>query len=205
MRLASIALLVLLPTMFALRPVPSRPDGLSIGYFGYGSNLAASVREGRRGLRPLSAAAGLVRDERLAFNMLGLSPLEPAFASLVPSPGDECHGAVFQLSPADWLRLLTSEGVPFGGPWGYQVREVAVELYTGESVRAWTLGAGLLSSSIDSTPSERYLSLIRMGAQEMGLTTMWQERLASVRTAPFGSPAERPTEPFERRRGATFV
>ena len=37
---------------------------------------------------------GFVRDERLAFNMPGFSPLEPAFASIVPAKGDECHGAV---------------------------------------------------------------------------------------------------------------
>ena len=39
----------------ALQPLrPPSADGFRIAYFGYGSNLAASVREGRRGLRPLS-------------------------------------------------------------------------------------------------------------------------------------------------------
>ena len=99
-------------------PRPPSADGFRVAYFGYGSNLAASVREGRRGLRPLSCEvrshpltclpqlrlsnasskpthqAGFVRDERLAFNMPGFSPIEPAFASIVPSKGDECHGAV---------------------------------------------------------------------------------------------------------------
>ena len=99
-------------------PRPPSADGFRVAYFGYGSNLAASVREGRRGLRPLSCEvrsypltclpqlrlfnpitkpthqAGFVRDERLAFNMPGFSPVEPAFASIVPSKGDECHGAV---------------------------------------------------------------------------------------------------------------
>ena len=43
--------------------------------------------------------AGFVRDERLAFNMPGFSPIEPAFASIVPSKGDECHGAVSDCLP----------------------------------------------------------------------------------------------------------
>ena len=43
----------------ALQPLRSpTADGFRIAYFGYGSNLAASVREGRRGLRPLSCEVG---------------------------------------------------------------------------------------------------------------------------------------------------
>lgn len=163
------------------------PDGLRVAYFAFGSNLAASVREARRGLRPLNGAGapGLVRGERLAFTMPGFSPREPAFAALAPGrPSDECHGGVFFLTPADWLRLLASEGVPFGGPLGYQVREVEVELYDGSRIKAWTLGAGPLAAPADLPPSARYLGLIRTGAAELGLSAAWQERLAKVKPAP---------------------
>ena len=196
-----ILLLLSLTCGCALCPPPSSADGLSIRYFAYGSNLATSVREGRRSLRPLTAAPGLVRDERLAFNMPGFSPLEPAFASIAPAPGEECHGGCFALTLEDWARLCASEGVPFG----YRVREVPVELYTGEVVSAWTLSAGVVRSPVDLPPSERYLSLIRMGAQELGLTRAWQERLAKIPTALMSSPAVKVSETFEDRQGATFI
>ena len=103
--------------------------------------------------------------------------------------------------PIDWARLCASEGVPFG----YRVREVPVELYTGEVVSAWTLSAGVVRSPVDLPPSERYLSLIRMGAQELGLTRAWQERLAKIPTALMSSPAVKVSETFEDRQGATFI
>jgi len=203
MRTYIFALLPLLPT--ALRPIASQPDGLQICYFAFGANLATSVREGRRGLQPLAVSPGFVRGERLAFNMVGFSPSEPAFASIVPSENDECHGGVFTLTASDWVKLLASEGVPFGGPMGYQVREVSVELYSGKSVQAWTLGAGLLAPPTDLPPSERYLELIKTGAKELELTGAWQRRLADVQTAPFGSKAAPVARDFERRPDSTFV
>ena len=199
----AIPLLLLLGLLHchALRVPPSAVDGARISYFAYGANLATSVREGRRRLRPISTKPGFVRDERLAFNLPGFSLLEPAFASITPATGQECHGGVFELSAGDWVKVCASEGVPFA----YRVREVPVELYTGEIVRAWTLSAGALCSPIDIPPSERYLSLIRLGAQELGLTRAWQEKISKIPTGPLSSPGVKVSEPFERRDGATFI
>jgi hypothetical protein len=82
-----------------------QPGGLSTR--GPAWSEAAVLRGGRSRPTHMPAAArlfnpstkpalqvGFVRDERLAFNMPGFSPLEPAFASIVPAKGDECHGAV---------------------------------------------------------------------------------------------------------------
>merc|ERR1719424_270716 len=163
--------------------VPRSGGGLTVRYFAYGSNLAASVREGRRKLSPISAAPGFVKDHRLAFNMPGFSPSEPAFASIARAPGEECHGGVYELGLSDWAKLCASEGVPFG----YRVTDVEVELYAGERVQAWTLEGGLPAFVGDLPPSERYLALLRDGARELGLTRAWQERLAQVQTAPRGT------------------
>lgn len=193
-------LLVLLSCSWnsAAASVPADGAGIVVRYFAYGANLASTVREGRRQLRPLSTACGFVKDSRLAFNMPGFGPAEPSFASLRTSPGQECHGGIFELTLSDWLKLCASEGVPFG----YAVREVQVELYAGGSVSAFTLVGGL---PFDLPPSERYLSLIREGARELGLTAAYQERLSRVQTAPFGSrPAVRAKE-FEQRPGSTFL
>ena len=110
-------------------------------------------------------------------------------------------GGVYELGLADWAKLCASEGVPFG----YRVIEVQVELYSGNRVPAWTLEAGSPSVLGDLPPSERYLSLLRDGAQELGLTRAWQERLASVAVAPLGTRAPLQAEQYERRRGATFI
>lgn len=204
------AILALAVVANALRPasaVPPSGSGLTVKYFAFGSNLAASVREGRRGLRPVSSSPGLVRRARLAFNMgTGFGP-EPAFASLMPaSEADECHGAVYELTLADWVKLCASEGVPAA----YRVIQVDVEDYGRESAEpAYTLTSGLLSSPVDMPPSERYMGLLRDGAREMGLTQAWQDKLASIRTAPSAAGTQAPSEPtpssFESRPGATFV
>ena len=189
--------------------------GLSIRYFAYGSNLATSVREGRRGLRPLSTAPGFVRDHRLAFDLPGMGPAEPAFASIRPAAGEECHGGLFELSLMDWSRLCASEGVPFA----YRVAEVDVQRYDGASAPAFTLIGNVRTPFGDLQPSSRYLELIRDGARELGLTDAWQDHLASLQAAPFGTQPRAPSSSppqqqqqeeeqrraFERRRGATFT
>jgi len=181
--------------------VPRSGGGVTVRYFAYGSNLAASVREGRRKLSPISAEPGFVKDHRLSFSVPGFSPAEPAFASIARAPGQECHGGVYELGLSDWAKLCASEGVPFG----YRVVEVQVTKYSGEYVQAWTLEGGLPAFVGDLPPSERYLELLRDGARELGLTGAWQERLAQVRTAPWGS-GRRPPRAFAfERPGAKFV
>ena len=105
---------------------------------------------------------------------------------------------VFELSPADWARLCLSEGVPTA----YRVRQVSVELYSGRTVQAYTLSPSLLRAPVDLPPSERYLGLIRKGARELKLTGAWQDRLAAVKTAPFGTPAGRDSPLSEYNRGS---
>jgi hypothetical protein len=55
-------------------------------YFGVGSNLSRAVME-KRGCAPVSMKPGLVRNCRLAFNLKGMPPSEPAFGGLEPLPG----------------------------------------------------------------------------------------------------------------------
>ena len=182
--------------------------GLTVNYFAYGSNLAERVREGRRGLRPLSQRPGIVKGQRLAFTMQTPSPREPAMASLDPDPNGECHGCCFELTLADWLRVCATEGVPVG----YRVVEVPVECYDGSAQRAWSLSA-VSRARADLAPSARYLGLLRDGARELGLAPEWQAKLEALVPAPgsAGAPGAAPPSAlprradWERRRGATFV
>lgn len=176
MQLQFIATFVHLAVVGGVTGVQS--GGVTVSYFGYGSNMAASVREGRRGLRPLSTRAAVVRDHRLAFNVGG-------FASLMPSSGDVCHGALIELGVADWLALCASEGVGFS----YQLLEVEADPspYRADqaAVRAWTLSPGLLRTPEALVPpSQRYMRLLMDGARELELDPDWQARLAAQPTAP---------------------
>ena len=119
-------------------PSASRRDGLGVSYFAFGSNMASSVIEGRRRLTPLAPQQpALVRGYELAFTLPGFPPLEPAFASIEAAAGEECHGVLYMLSPADWLRLCASEGVPFA----YRVVTLQLELYDGRTQEAYSLEA----------------------------------------------------------------
>ena len=78
------------------RPLPASvvdANGL-VRYFAFGSNLASS-KMGSRGKNSSALAyerrwPAVARDQRLAFNMRGFPPLEPAMAGIEPSPGQEC-------------------------------------------------------------------------------------------------------------------
>ena len=83
-------------TTTTLRPLPASvvdANGL-VRYFAFGSNLASS-KMGSRGKNSSALAyerrwPAVAHDQRLAFNMRGFPPLEPAMAGIEPSPGQEC-------------------------------------------------------------------------------------------------------------------
>ena len=83
-------------TTTTLRPLPASvvdANGL-VRYFAFGSNLAKS-KMGSRGKNSSALAyerrwPAVAHDQRLAFNMRGFPPLEPAMAGIEPSPGQEC-------------------------------------------------------------------------------------------------------------------
>lgn len=77
---------------------PARPQELldaldnneDVYYFGVGSNLSRSKLESRsicgKKIHPISMEPCLIHDCRLAFNLRGFPPVEPAFGSLEPLP-----------------------------------------------------------------------------------------------------------------------
>ena len=83
-------------TTTTLRPLPASvvdANGL-VRYFAFGSNLAKS-KMGSRGKNSSALAyerrwPAVAHNQRLAFNMRGFPPLEPAMAGIEPSPGQEC-------------------------------------------------------------------------------------------------------------------
>lgn len=163
-------------------------------YFGIGSNMLRSKLE-NRGLNSskidvIEMEPGYVPNYRLAFNMRGFAPLEPGMGSLEPINASkpllayekpECHGALVTLTPENYEKVMASEGVSFNqtNP-GYEEIVVTVIPYDTRKppVEAIALRARpQVRLRKDPCPSERYMNILREGAQELGLAPSYQEYL----------------------------
>jgi hypothetical protein len=58
----------------------------------------------------ISMQAGEVRDFRLAFNMRGFPPIEPAMGGISSAPGESCHGALIEMEAGEYEKIWISEG-----------------------------------------------------------------------------------------------
>ena len=154
--------------------------GTKVRYFAFGSNLLRSKMEGRGDTEVLECVPAIVSDHRLAFNMRMFPPLEPSMASLEPSAGSVCEGAVYTLTRAGYEALWKSEGGSMDRP-GYQ--EVVVRASVGsETVDAITLRAApWMRMKRDAPPSARYKKLIIDGASELGLSSGYVAWLSGLR------------------------
>lgn len=159
---------LLVPIALLARELPSSvcSDG-KVRYFAFGSNLLRSKMEGRGDTEILECSPAVVADHRLAFNMRMFPPLEPSMASIEPSSGDVCEGALYTLTRDGYESLWKSEGGMMDRP-GYE--EIVVRARVGgEVVDAITLRAApWMRLSHDAPPSARYKKLIVDGATELG-------------------------------------
>jgi len=78
--------------------------------FAFGSNLHPEKLKGRANLKVKECFPGKLKDWRLAFNLRGISWLEPSMAGVEPAPGDEVHGVLLRMSPEEFRKLVLSEG-----------------------------------------------------------------------------------------------
>ena len=145
--------------------------------FAIGSNLHPKKLKGRANLIIKESKPGILKDWRLAFNLRGISWLEPSMAGVEPAPGDEAHGVLLRMSNEEFRKLVLSEG----GNHAYRQVEVEIETYQGEKQNALAFSA--LDSRkmlVDRPPSLRYLELIRTGARLSGLNSTYIKRLDSI-------------------------
>eukprot|EP01041_Mallomonas_annulata_P006102 gene6102-12355_t len=163
------------------------PNG-NLYYFGVGSNMLKSkvTNRGVNGtkIEIQNITPGYAPKHRLAFNMRGFPPLEPAMGGIEPCDESICHGALIELSPDDYQKLWVSEGGSQPRP-GYD--EVIVEIFPYGStvpVKAIALRAGQhVRLNRDLCPSKRYMSILLDGALELGLEPAYIEKLRSIPTA----------------------
>ena len=155
----------------------SRETETHIWNFAIGSNLHPRKRTGRANLHIDELLPGKVKDWRLAFNLKGISWLEPSMAGVEPMPGEEVHGLLLRMRPREFAKLVSSEGENHA----YRQVEVEVESYRGEMIRALAFSA-LDSRKLeqDRPPSLRYMELIRNGARLSGLDPSYIRKLDSL-------------------------
>ena len=145
----------------------------NVRYFAFGSNLDPSKMASRgKNASAIPYAkrwACVAHGYRLAFNMRGFPPLEPAMASIAESADDECPGCVYEMALDDYEALWRSEG---GAMPRSPYREVVVRVSrpNGPDVDAVTLAAeDWCRLRSDAIPSKRYLGIIETGARSLGL------------------------------------
>src|SRR5262249_28197955 len=83
----------------------------SVWYFAYGSNMQAATFRGRRGITPIRALPGRAPGWQLVLDKPGVVLARCGVASIVPAPGDEVLGVLYELAPADLAQVDLSEGV----------------------------------------------------------------------------------------------
>ena len=178
--------------------------GEPLYYFAMGSNLSRKKLENRGSngtqIELLSMEAGYVPNYRLAFNLKGFPPIEPGMGALEPIDesssnttsssssrpllkytGNECHGALVRLTPENYEKVMKSEGVNGAKTQAYDEIVVNVHPYRipSTSVKAISLRArDHARLGKDACPSLRYMTILREGAQELGLKPCYQKFLA---------------------------
>jgi hypothetical protein len=132
-----------------------------IWHFGYGSNMKASVMQGR-GITPLEVRWARVHGYVLTFDVFGLPYSEPSMASIAPytKTGEKQYvpdvcGVAYLLSSEDLKRLVGTEG----GGVAYdeiEVEGISWRAEVAEEIRMHTLVAKFPWRP-NACPSKRYL------------------------------------------------
>ena len=155
-------------------------QGPRILYFAYGSNMNKSVLSDKRkiAIRSILGPA-ILKNYRLAFNVIGIPLIEPSFASVAKAQGSEVHGLLVSLDLIEFLKLSYSEGVPVA----YQPIYVQVLRYdSNDLMAAITFASGPFNLPIDQEvmPSKRYRNLLYTGAVETGLKQSYVDYLHAL-------------------------
>ena len=156
---------------------PPEQTAEDIWNFAIGSNMHPDKLRGRANLEIKESFPAKLKDWRLAFNLRGISWLEPSMAGVEPEPGAVVHGVLVRLSSYDFAKLVQSEG----GDQSYTREAVEVETYCGKVQKAFVFRA-LEARKLpqDRPPTLRYLELIRTGARLNGLDPEYIEKLDAL-------------------------
>jgi hypothetical protein len=169
-------------------------------YFGLGSNMSRKKLENRgingTKIEIQTMEAAVVPNYRLAFNLRGFPPIEPGMGTLEPIESSskallkysnseyhgECHGALVRLTPDNYEKVMKSEGINGKSDQGYD--EIVVDAYPYKRPRRPVKAIALRARAharlnFDPCPSQRYMNILKEGANELGLKPCYQDFLAA--------------------------
>ena len=141
-------------------------------YFAIGSNMLRSkiisrLPSGSASLKSFGPC--VAANHALAFDLPAFPPLEPYMASLKAAAGEECHGALCEMSRRDYEALWQSEG---GNATIPPYKEVVVDCvpYGGSGEQGVVKAVSLSTrspSAFGGDPSRRYMDMLVRGAEEV--------------------------------------
>ncbi len=142
-------------------------------YFAYGSNMSQRYLSKFRNVQVHASHAAALPGYRLAFNLPGIIPFEPAFANLIPDANATAHGVIHRIAIADFPKIFASELENYG------LTTVQVHAPSLNNDHTPTSAQTLTSddTTAEAMPSRRYLRLLIAGAVEQGLPEEYIEEL----------------------------
>lgn len=167
-------------------------------YFAYGSNMVESTLTALRQVTPLNATAAILPNYKLRFNIGGgggLVALDGAAASVQAASGESVHGVLYELTPDDFTKVGSTEGVPLAYRWqrcrvypyvgdGESAGKQAASDSGDKSVEAFTLVKSFPSMpDKDYQPSRSYLNLLIQGAEKWNMDRSFVEQLKATPVA----------------------
>ena len=147
-------------------------------YFAYGSNMDPAQMEERK-VHYRAAEKALLRDYRLAFNLLSKERWNGGVSDVVASPGSTVEGVLYLTTEAGLKTLDRYEGVHKDR---YRRGEVTVEHQDGRPQQA-TCYEVVTKSPQFIPPSRAYLATLIRGAEAHHLNPSYIEKLRAIPVA----------------------
>ncbi|KAI0126678.1 gliotoxin biosynthesis protein [Xylariales sp. AK1849] len=160
-----------------------------VWYFAFGSNMKSSVMKSRN-INILSITPVVVHQYVLTFDVFGLPYSEPSMASIAKYLADDetsetgsnppdVHGVAYLISRSDFRRLVGSEG---GGVAYDEIEVTGSPVDHGNDLEplAMVTLTAKHPRRPNVSPSRRYLTLLREGAEEHNLPAEYRKYLEDL-------------------------
>jgi len=143
--------------------------------FAFGANIDPWKLKKKRGMRPLEEVAGQLPGWRLVFNHSGgMGNIEPLPGKAPGECPDAVHGMLLLLTADDFKTLSNMEHE-------YKTVDVEVQAYDGRSIVAKAfVSPPEYRLKTYPPPPDRYINLIRRGAESSNLDRTYQKWLRTV-------------------------
>jgi gamma-glutamylcyclotransferase len=156
-------------------------------YFAYGADMN-KMQVLSLGVKPVVVGIAKLTDHRLAFH--GYSRTwDGAMETVVPAPGQEVWGVIYELTAADWDRLDTWHDVRWDGTGTYFHFPTQVTDLGGKTYPVLLYKKDILREP--QPPSQEYLEVIFEGALDHDLPREYLDVLRGLKTRPAAFPVPR--------------